>query len=611
MTSRHGGFQSFARIGGPEHGAERLALLRAELDRRGLQGFLVPRADEHQNEYVPPSAERLLWLTGFSGSAGSAVVLSDKAAVFIDGRYVEQAAAQLDSKAYAALNIADVTPTKWLEDNAPKSARIGFDPWLHTPGSAKHFAEAAKKAGAELVAVDDNPIDAIWTERPAPPLGQIVKRAKSLAGENVASKLSRVRKTFDGADGLFISDAHDLAWLFNIRGSDVSHTPLSLGFAYVPAQGKSTIWIDDRKRNRRVDTHLSDAVEFSRPEDMLDRLAEQGAKKSRVLFDSASAPVKLTRALEVAGGIAVVQPSPITRMKARKNGAELAGMRAAHLRDGAALTRFLAWFDAKAPSGELTEISAALALEGFRRDTGALKEISFPTISAAGPHAAMPHYRVDETTDLPISKGLFLIDSGAQYEDGTTDVTRTIAVGRVSAEMRDRYTRVLKGMIAIASAVFPEGTTGAHIDAFARAPLWEAGLDFDHGTGHGVGAYLSVHEGPQRISKAGHIALEEGMILSDEPGYYAPGRYGIRIENLVVVEARAIKGAERKMLGFETITSAPIDVRPIEVKLMTPYEIFWLDSYHARVRKALSPLVDAPTRRWLREATKALGATLS
>jgi len=596
-------FQSFAKIGDANGGAARAEALRQELKRRDLAGFIVPRADEHQNEYVPGCAERLLWLTGFSGSAGLAIVLMDKAAIFVDGRYTLQAPEQVDTKVFTPAHLIDEPPTGWIEKHLTNGARLGYDPWLHTPDAVERFALACKNAGGELVAVASNPVDAVWADRPAAPSGAVSRHKPSLSGESARAKIDRVRAALKSADGLVISDAHNVAWLFNIRGADVAHTPLPLSFAIAPAEGDPTLYVDGRKLSNSVRDYLSGLAEVSEPDRLVADIENLGAAGKRLAFDAATAPARLTQALQAAGGKAEVGVDPIALMKAVKNGVELEGARVAHLRDGVAFARFLAWFDREAPRGALTEIIAAQALETFRRETGALKDIAFPTISAAGPNSAIPHYRVSEATNLKIGRGIYLVDSGAQYEDGTTDITRTIAVGRPDAQMRDRFTRVLKGHIAIARAVFPKGASGAQIDAFARQSLWAAGLDFDHGTGHGVGSYLSVHEGPQRIAKTGVAPLAPGMIVSNEPGYYGPGRFGIRIENLVVVEARKIAGAERAMLGFETITLAPIDQRLIERKLLDAGEISWLNAYHARVRKALSPLVDRETRVWLKQTT--------
>ena len=601
-------FQSFASRGGPAHGAERTLALRAELGRLGLAGFIVPRADRHQNENVPESDERLLWLTGFSGSAGLAIVLQDKAALFVDGRYTLQAPAQVDMTSYQPLNIAESAPTDWIEANLKRGDRLGFDPWLHTPDAVDRFSKACTKVGAELAPLENNPIDAIWTDRPTEPVGSVTAHPQRWAGESASAKIARVQADLKAAEGLVVSDAHNVAWLFNIRGADVVHTPLPLSFAHVSKSGKPTLFVDSRKLSNAVRARLAEVADIEEPDRLLGFVGALGADGSRVAFDASTAPAILTQAFQRAGGEPAVGPDPITLMKACKNKVELAGARAAHVRDGAAMTRFLAWFEREAPRGGLTEISAAEALETFRRETGKLKDISFATIAAAGPHAAIPHYRVSEESNLKVGKGLFLIDSGGQYEDGTTDITRTIAVGKPSREMRDRFTRVLKGHIAIARAVFPKGTTGAQIDAFARQALWRAGLDFDHGTGHGVGSYLSVHEGPQRIAKAGTAALAPGMIISNEPGYYAADRYGIRTENLVVVEPRAVPGAEREMFGFETISLAPIDANLIDVRLLDEEEVAWLDAYHAKVRAALSPHVNRKTRSWLVQATRRLAS---
>ena len=596
-------FQSFGEMGELAKGAERARALRAELKRRGLAGFVVPRADEHQNEYVPACAERLLWLTGFSGSAGLAIVLMDKAAIFIDGRYTVQVADQVDVKVFTPRHLIDEPPGAWIGAHLKGRERLGYDPWLHTPEAVERFVKACAQAGAELVACESNPLDAVWADRPAPPLGAVSLHKKRFAGEAARAKLKRVQAALKDYAGLVVSDAHNVAWLLNIRGADVGHTPLPLCFALVPKAGRATLFIDGRKLTPAVRAALAPLADLAEPDALIGAI--EGAR-GKWLFDGATAPARLSQALTQAGGEAVIGADPITLMKAAKNSTELAGARVAHLRDGAALARFLAWFDAESPRGKLTEIDACKALETFRRETGALKDISFPSIAGAGPHAAIPHYKVNDKSNLAIGRGIFLIDSGGQYEDGTTDITRTICVGKASAEMRDRFTRVLKGHIAIAQAVFPKGTSGAQIDALARVALWRAGLDFDHGVGHGIGSYLSVHEGPQRIAKTGTTPLVPGMIVSNEPGFYAAGKFGIRIENLLVVEARAIAGAERVMLGFETISLAPIDRRLIEPRLLDAGKIAWLDAYHRRVRKALSPLVDRATRAWLLKATQAV-----
>ena len=597
-------FQSFAAKSERSQGKARVALLRAELARRGLDGFIVPRGDEHQNEYVPKSAERLRWLTGFSGSAGTAVILAKEAAIFIDGRYTLQVREQVDAAVLAPHSSEATPPSEWIEARLSKGAKLGYDPWLHTPGMVAACKRAAEAAGGTLVPVDSNPVDAIWHDRPAAPLGAVALFNPRVAGEASAKKVARVQAALGKADGLVVSDAHSVAWLFNMRGADVSHTPLPLSFALVPRAGKPTLFIDARKLSNSVRASLADAAEIAEPSTLVAAMARLGGKKQRLRFDAATAPARLTQALAGAGGEADVGADPVALMKAAKNRAELAGTRKAHVRDGAAVVNFLCWFDAEAPKGKLTEIDAVKALEGFRRATGKLKDVSFPSIAGAGPHAAIPHYSVSDASNARIGKGIFLIDSGGQYEDGTTDITRTLAVGKPSAEMRDRFTRVLKGHIAISTAVFPRGASGSQLDSFARAALWQAGLDFDHGTGHGVGVYLSVHEGPARISKLGTVPLREGIILSNEPGYYKAGAWGIRIENLIVVEKREIKGADREMFGFETITFAPIDLRLVEAKLLTAQERAWLNAYHAQVRRLLTPLVDAKVARWLKAATR-------
>jgi Xaa-Pro aminopeptidase len=501
----------------------------------------------------------------------------------------------------------ETSPSDWLEANLSRGTRLGYDPWLHTPRQVKCLGKATEAAGAELVAVEPNPIDAIWTDRPAPPLGKITLHGLRFAGETAKRKLA-CASALGAKDALLVSDPHAVAWVFNIRGHDVAHTPLPLGYALILKEAKPRLYVDARKLDNYTRDKLSRLAEIEEPERLVRDLQVLGEQAKKVLFDSATAPAKLAAILKEAGGTCELGDDPIASMKARKNTTELEGARNAHLRDGAAVVRFLHWFAIHAPSGNLSEIDAAQALETFRRDTGRLKDISFPSIAAAGANAAIPHYRVTIKTAAKIRRGIFLIDSGGQYEDGTTDITRTLAVGKPTALMRDRFTRVLKGHIAIARAVFPKGTTGAQIDSFARVPLWRAGLDFNHGTGHGVGSYLSVHEGPQRISKLGSAALEPGMILSNEPGFYHAGHWGIRIENLIVVEHRKIAGAEREMLGFETLTLAPLDLTLIEPKLLDGEEIAWLNAYHARVWREISPLVEPGARRWLRGATRRIGA---
>jgi Xaa-Pro aminopeptidase len=603
-------FQTFDESSDPSQSAGRVASLRAELKRRGLDGLAVPRADRQQNEYLPASEERLAWLTGFTGSAGAAVVLADKAAVFVDGRYTVQAAAQVDDKVFAIEHLVDMPPDKWLEQNLKSGARLGYDPWLHTADGAEKLKKVCATVGATLVAIDGNPIDALWRDRPAPPSGPVSLRDIKFSGESATDKLNRIRAEIakQRCDVLVVSDPQNVAWAFNIRGSDVAHTPLALAFALIARDGKAKLYVDGAKLDDATRHALEDVAEVRTPDDLARDLS--ALKDKNVRLDAGSAADALTRIVTEGGGTPSRGVDPITLMKAVKNPAEIAGMKAAHKRDGVAMVRFLHWLDGAAAGGTLTEIDAVQALESFRRDTGLLKDISFPTISGSGPNGAIVHYRVTQGSNRTIGNDeLFLIDSGAQYEDGTTDITRTVAVGSPTEEMRDRFTRVLRGHIAIATAVFPDGTSGAQLDSLARMPLWQAGLDFDHGTGHGVGSYLSVHEGPARISKLGTVPLKRGMILSNEPGYYKTGAYGIRIENLVLVtQATAPEGAEKPLNMFETLTLAPIDRRLILTRMLTAKERAWLDAYHAHVQATLSPLLDAAPRAWLGQATRPLGS---
>ncbi|HZD64221.1 MAG TPA: aminopeptidase P family protein, partial [Xanthobacteraceae bacterium] len=603
-------FQSFEDRTERAASGPRVATLRTELARRGLTGFVIPRSDRHQNEYVPASEERLAWLTGFTGSAGAAIVLMERAVLFVDGRYTLQVREQVDTSLFTIEHLVETPPDRWIETNLTSADRLGYDPWLHTVESAERLAKACAAAGATLVAVEPDLIDAIWSDRPAPPLGAVTLHDLGFAGEAEEDKLARIRAELAKlrADALVVSDPHGVAWAFNIRGTDVAHTPLPLAFAVIPQAGRPALFVDGRKLSNDVRDRLEGLADIREPADFVQALAALGQAHKTVRLDQATAADALARLVTSHGGKIARGICPIALMKAVKTAAEISGARAAHVRDGVAVTRFLAWFDREAARGALTEIDAVAALESFRRDSGLLKDISFPTISGAGPDGAIVHYRVTGKTNRRIAPGeLFLIDSGGQYQDGTTDITRTVAVGAPTAEMRERFTQVLKGHIAIARAVFPDGITGAQLDSFARQFLWAQGLDFDHGTGHGVGSYLSVHEGPARISKLGTAALRRGMILSNEPGYYKAGAYGIRIENLVlVVEAAAVPGAEKPLNAFETLTLAPIDRRLVVAAMLTPDEMDWLDAYHARVAQTLSPLVDDETRAWLAAATRPL-----
>ncbi|MES0882437.1 aminopeptidase P family protein [Roseibium sp. SCP14] len=603
-------FQSFDDLSDPSCGAPHAALLRAELSRRGLDGFLVPRADAHQGEYVPPHDCRLQWLTGFTGSAGVAAVLDDAAAIFVDGRYTIQVREQVDMEVFPAQHLINEPVSEWLAARLKPGQKLGIDAMLHTVREVRRLKEICEEAGAELVCLDDNPVDSVWSDRPEPPIGQVSVYPVELAGKAAQDKIEEIQAAISDkkADACVLTQPDSIAWLFNIRGSDVNHTPLPLSFATVPAEGKPSLYIDGRKLSNSVRDVLVDLTDLAEPGDFKAGLQAFGEAGAKVMIDPALAGIGIADAITDAGGSLVEAQDPVLLPKAVKNETELKGARVAHIRDAAAYVRFLCWFDEEAPKGELDEISVAQKLEEFRLETGKLKDISFDTISGAGPNGAICHYRVSRASNLKISMGKpFLIDSGAQYEDGTTDITRTLAVGEVSAEMKKHFTLVLKGHIAISTAKFPQGTSGAQLDTLARIDLWKAGLDFDHGTGHGVGAYLGVHEGPQRLAKTGTTPLKPGMILSNEPGYYPAGEYGIRLENLeIVTEAREIPGGDRPVLGFETITLVPMDLRLVDVSLLTTAERDWLNSYHEKVREEIGPLVGAKERIWLEHATKAI-----
>jgi Xaa-Pro aminopeptidase len=585
----------------------RIASLRDRLQQLGVDGFIVPRADQFQGEYVPPSAERLKWLTGFSGSAGTAVILADKAAIFVDGRYTLQVREQVDLSLLTPLPVPDETPHGWAAANMPKGAKLAYDPWLLTVQAASDFASALEAKGAKLLPLPANPIDEIWTGRPAAPSGPVQLQPLQFAGQSSADKLSAIAKGLKdrAADAHILTQTDAVAWAFNIRGSDIPHVPAALAFAIVHADGTADLLLDPSRVPEDVRDALGKRVRLHAPDAMSDRLRALGEAKATVELDRNWAADAFRLQLEEAGASLKWHDSPCTLPRATKNRAELEGARAAHLRDGVPMARFLRWLADEAPSGKLDEITAAKKLEALRVETGELHDLSFDSISGAGPHAAIPHYRVSETSCLPIKTDqIYLIDSGGQYVDGTTDITRTIIAGKPTAEMKDRFTRVLKGLINLSRVRFPPGTTGGNLDVLARLAMWEAGLDFDHGTGHGVGSFLSVHEGPQRFSKADRTVLKPGMILSNEPGYYKAGEYGIRIENLVVVrEAERIEGGERAMHWLETITFAPIDRNLIEPSIMTKAELDWLNDYHAQVLKKIGPrLEDDEDRKWLEAA---------
>jgi Xaa-Pro aminopeptidase len=587
---------------------KRLESLRAEMTRQELDGFIVPHADEFQNEYPPPSAERLAWITGFTGSAGVAVILGDRAAAFTDGRYTLQIREQVDGGLFDIRHITDEPPKDWVAEHLGEGGRLGYDPWLHTEHSLANWRKAAEKAGGEIVAVEHNPLDAVWTDRSPAPAAPIAPHGEEYAGESSASKRERVAKALaeEGADSAVITAPDSIAWLLNIRGGDVAHTPLPLSFAVLYATGRVEWFVDPAKVGPDLAAHLGDEVTVRGADEFEGALWALG--NNRVLADPAGTAALVFERLGKAGARIVRADDPCHMPKACKNEIEIEGMRASHRRDGAALTRFLAWLAAEAPKGGLGEIAAADKLRALRFEGEHITDLSFRTISGSGPNGAIVHYSVTSESDRTLGAGeLYLVDSGGQYLDGTTDVTRTVAIGEPTAEMRDRFTRVLKGHIALATARFPEGTTGSQLDALARQALWQAGLDYDHGRGHGVGSYPGVHEGPQRISKIGNkVALKPGMIVSNEPGYYKAGAYGIRIENLVCVIALDIEGAEKPMLGFETLTRAPIDLALVDTALLTPEETEWLNAYHGRVRETLAPMLDEDTSAWLEGATRAV-----
>ena len=595
--------QTFDETTDPSFGAKHLPLIREQLKAQGLDGFLVPHEDEHQNEYLPAANDRLAWVSGFTGSAGAGVVMTDRAAVFADGRYTVQVRAQVDADQFDILSYPDDVPTYLAK--APKGAVIGYDPRLHSPDALAGLKRAANKAGAELKPVETNPVDAAWAGRPAQPQAPVVPHPDKYAGETSASKRARVGHGLDdvGADAAVLTAPSSIAWLFNIRGGDVIRTPLPLAQAILKADGTARLFLDPAKVTDDLPSWLGNQVSLETPDDLPGAIAE--LKGKRVLIDPAQSSAWYFDQLEVAGATVVRAADPCALPRATKNAVEIEGSRQAHIRDGAAIANFLHWVATEAQQSLPDERAIVEKLEGFREATGALKDLSFDTIAGAGPNGALPHYKPVTSTIRRIEKGsLLLVDGGGQYLDGTTDITRTMAVGDPTAEQKDRFTRVLKGHIAMTVVRFPAGITGHQLDALARLPLWMAGLDYDHGTGHGVGSYLGVHEGPQRIAKAPNSQpLREGMIVSNEPGYYKPGHWGIRIENLqVVTPATPIEGGERPMHGFEALTFAPIDRRLIEVGLLTPDERAYMDAYHGEVLDKIGPQVDTDVRTWLEAA---------
>ncbi len=586
-----------------------LIALRAELHRQQLTGFVVPHTDEYQNEYLPSCAERLAWLTGFTGSAGTAVILRDEAAMFVDGRYTLQAADQVNEKSFSLHNSGETPPYEWLSLRASPADRIGYDPWLHTPQDLERFQSATDRVGAQLVPCSSNPIDGVWADRPQQPLGLIKPHLPEFSGQSSQAKREIFGRKFteDRIDAAVITAPDSIAWLLNIRGSDVPHTPLPLCRAILYGTGRVALFVDPHKITPGLQGHLGPDISLVPPEGFESALQQLGTDNNRVLCDPAKTNSWIFTTLTQSGANLLHKDDPCVLPKACKNPVEIAGAYAAHQRDGVAMCQFLAWLAREAPKGHVTELEAAKYLDACRRKQPMWEDCSFPTISGAGSNGAIVHYHSSPETNRRLEPGtLYLVDSGGQYLDGTTDITRTLAIGSPANEHRDRYTRVLQGHIALATAKFPEGTTGSQLDALARAPLWSVGLDYDHGTGHGVGSFLGVHEGPQRISKAANaVALKPGMIVSNEPGYYKTGDYGIRLENLVaVVKDESFATTTRPFLAFDTLTIVPFDRALIATDVLSRQERQWVDSYHARVWKCLQSEVDTDTRAWLEQATQ-------
>jgi Xaa-Pro aminopeptidase len=597
--------QTFDIKGGPQDGRAHLPLLRRELAAQGLDGLYVPHDDEYQNEYLPDANERLAWATGFTGSFGSAFVFTDKAVLFADGRYTLQAADQTDPALVEVQGIPEPGAFGWLAKQTLRGKRVGYDPRLMSPNDVAALSAAADKAGAELLAVAENPIDKAWKGRPPQPMEKVVPHAVKHAGAAHTDKLEAVGAQLarDGAEAAVLTSPASLAWAFNIRGGDVSCTPLPLGRAILYADGSAELFIDEAKTDGALRRHLGNTVTLRPLSQLEDGLASLSGKTVSLDPDVASA--WFFDRLGAAGAKILRQRDPVALPRACKNAAEIKGTTAAHARDGIALTKFLHWLDTEAQSGEVTEIDTVMKLEAFREDLGSMNDLSFPSISGAGPNGALPHYRVSTASNRKLARGsLFLIDSGGQYLDGTTDVTRTVPIGPPSEDMIKHYTLVLKGHIALAAVRFPPGTTGTHLDVLARHALWQAGLDYQHGTGHGVGVYLGVHEGPHRIAKPWNaVPLMPGMIVSNEPGFYKAGEYGIRIENLqYVTPAEPIPGGEIPMHGFECLTFAPLARGLIDVKLLSKDERKWVNDYHKRVWKLLSRKLDGEVKDWLKAA---------
>lgn len=602
-------FQSYEPVSDISFAGKHLPLIRREMEALGLDGFVLPHDDEYQNEYVPEYAERLTWASGFSGSAGAAIILIDRAIIFTDGRYTQQVRQQADPNFFEYVDLFSEPPHQWLSENAKRDTRIGYDPMLHTPDNVAHLRKAAKNAGFTLVAIDENPVDKAWTDQPAKPSSPARAHDLEFAGRASSEKRKQIGKALEkvGVDATLLTAPPSIAWLLNIRGSDVSRTPIPLARAIVNRDGSATLFIAPEKIDNALPEFLGSEVDIRAESDIDLVLQNLGSTSKTIGVDFALTPSKFVDALKEAGAAIINMTDPCALPRAEKNTVEIDGTRNAHIRDGAIVTRFLHWMDTEGQTGDIDEITAAKKLEELRCENKTLRDISFDTISGAGPNGSLPHYRVTTQSNRKLERGsLYLVDSGGQYPDGTTDITRTMPIGDPTDEMRERFTLVLKGHIGLAMARFPVGTTGTQLDSYARKPLWDAGLDYDHGTGHGVGSFLGVHEGPQRIAKSPSAqALKPGMIISNEPGYYKSGEYGIRIENLVVVSPGApIKGGEREMMSFETVTLAPIHLGLIDKSLLTEVERNWLNEYHAEVRAKLSSLLPVDIKDWFEDATQ-------
>jgi Xaa-Pro aminopeptidase len=598
--------QTFDESTDPSFGPKHVPLIRKAMADQGLDGFVTPHEDEHQNEYLPAANDRLAWATGFTGSAGAAVILKDKAAIFVDGRYTLQVRDQVDQGVFEIRDLVEGGVPAYLEAAAPKGGVIGYDPRLHSPDALEKLKSAATKAGAELRPVTPNPLDAAWgAARPPQPTAPVAPHPQEYSGEASAAKRHRLGEGLKsrGADAAVITAPASIAWLFNVRGGDVIRSPLPIGQAILNADGSARLFLDPQKVTPELPAWLGNEVRLETPGDLPHALSE--LKGKAVVVDPSLSSAWYFEALTGAGAKVQRGEDPCLLPRACKNETELTGAKRAHVRDGVALTRFLHWLATEGQDNPPDEVEAVSKLEGFREATGALKDLSFDTIAGAASNGAIVHYRPTSRLNKRAEKGsLILIDSGAQYLDGTTDVTRTVAIGEPTAEMRERFTLVLQGHLALARVKFPAGTTGSALDALARVPLWSRGLDYDHGTGHGVGSYLGVHEGPQRIAKQPNtVALRAGMIVSNEPGYYKEGGYGIRIENLqFVIEPAVPAGGERPMLGFETLTLAPIDRRLVAVEMLTDEERTQLDAYHARVLAEIGPKAPPEVATWLKDA---------